>query len=507
MERRANLAAQFLGSGWTAVASLVFIPLYVQFLGIEGWGLVGFFATFSAWALLLDLGLGAAMNREMARLAGEALPAARVRALFGAVQRFAALGALAVACAGAVLAWPLAANGLQSSTLPRAEVAGAVALMGLAVAAQWLATLYKQALLGLQHQLWISAYGAAAATLRGLGAVAVLGWISPTIEAYLVFQALAGCVETVVLRRALQQRMPGPEVAHMPWREAVAALRPFCAGVAATTLLATLLTQADKLLLAQLVPLAQFGLFMLGVAVAQGLAVVVVPVQNVAYPRLSELAARGDERRARDEYHALSQLLSVLLLPPAAMLCLFPRDVLFAWTGNPATADGAAALLAVYALGTALNGLMHMPHVAQLAHGWPRLAAVQNMVAVVLVLPALLWAVPRHGAIAAAWIWVALNAGFLVFGTHAMHRRILQGEQGTWFVQDIAAPLAGTLAAAALAALVRHGWDAGSPSRLGLALFIAAGAALGVLFAACCCPEGRHWLRVALGLLRPRRPA
>lgn len=482
--------------------SLAFIPLYIRFLGIEGWGLVGFFLTFQAWSLVLDAGLSMATSREMARWRAGAVAAPRLHGLFRAVERVSLGTAGVVALSGAALAWPLAHHGLQPHALDTRHVEQAIALMGLACATQWMATLYRQALMGLQRQLWVSGYGAIAATLRGAGTVAVLVTLSPTIDAYLGFQVLAGLVESLVLRAALARRLPSPS--RPPWalRDAVRALAPFCTGVALTTLLATLLTQADKLLLAQLVSLAQFGFFMLAVAVAGGLAVVIVPVQNVAYPRLSELAARGDSAAVAADYHLFAQLMSVLLLPPAAMLCLFPRDVMLAWTGNASTADAVAPLLAVYALGTMLNGLMHIPYVGQLAHGWPRLSAIQNTIAVVLVLPALLWGVPRHGAVAAAWVWVGLNAGFLLLGTHAMHRRILRGERSRWLLRDIAAPLAGTLAVAALLALLRQRWT--SPSRVELALFLFGGAALGVLVASLCCPEGRLGLRTALGAMRAR---
>ncbi|KOR31756.1 hypothetical protein TI05_11605 [Achromatium sp. WMS3] len=38
--------------------SLAFIPLYIKFLGIESFGLIGFFTTLQSIFALLDLGLG-----------------------------------------------------------------------------------------------------------------------------------------------------------------------------------------------------------------------------------------------------------------------------------------------------------------------------------------------------------------------------------------------------------------------------------------------------------------
>ena len=43
-----NIVANLAGSTWTALVGLIFIPLYIHLIGIEGYGLVGIFATLQA---------------------------------------------------------------------------------------------------------------------------------------------------------------------------------------------------------------------------------------------------------------------------------------------------------------------------------------------------------------------------------------------------------------------------------------------------------------------------
>jgi O-antigen/teichoic acid export membrane protein len=84
---------------------------------------------------------------------------------------------------------------------------------------------------------------------------------------------------------------------------------------------------------------------------------------------------------------------------------------------------------------------MWIPGQAQLAHGWTRLTVSVNTVAVLVLVPMILWVVPRHGAIGAAWIWVALNAGYCLVAVQLMYRRILRQEKWRWYQQDVLAPL------------------------------------------------------------------
>jgi hypothetical protein len=62
----------------------------------------------------------------------------------------------------------------------------------------------------------------------------------------------------------------------------------------------------------------------------------------------------------------------------------------------------------------------------------------------------LLLVVPRYGGIGAAWVWVALNAGYLLFGIRFMHLRLLPSEKRRWYGRDVIAP-ASAAAAAGLA--------------------------------------------------------
>ena len=55
----------------TALMSFAFVPLYIRFMGMEGYGLIGVFTTMLAIFALLDLGLGLTVNRELARLSAD----------------------------------------------------------------------------------------------------------------------------------------------------------------------------------------------------------------------------------------------------------------------------------------------------------------------------------------------------------------------------------------------------------------------------------------------------
>ena len=169
-----NTIANFAGRGWTGLLAFLFIPVYIDVLGIEAWGLIGFFATLLAILNLLDMGLSSTLNRELARLSARRDTNREQRDLVRTLETVywvaAALLGLLVLSAAPVIAryW------INSQDLPVETVTGAVRMMGLVFTFQFPFALYQGGLMGLQRQVLLNGVLAGMGTLRSLGAVAVL---------------------------------------------------------------------------------------------------------------------------------------------------------------------------------------------------------------------------------------------------------------------------------------------------------------------------------------------
>jgi hypothetical protein len=83
---------------------------------------------------------------------------------------------------------------------------------------------------------------------------------------------------------------------------------------------------------------------------------------------------------------------------------------------------------------------MNLPYALQLAHGWTRLTATANLVALILGLPFCIWAVSHYGIVGAAGLWLLTNLGFVTIAVPLMHRRYMQGEMAKWYLQDVLPP-------------------------------------------------------------------
>jgi O-antigen/teichoic acid export membrane protein len=495
-----NVIANFVGRGWTVATYLACTPLYIHFVGIEAYGLVGFFLTLVAVSSLLELGLSSSLNRELARLSAEPDGGDDARDLVRMLEvlywGLASLMGIVVV----LIAPLLSRHWFSDSELSAGTIHTTIVLMGLVLVCQWPIALYSGGLLGLQRQVALNVSLVVMMTVRNVGALLVLWLVSPTIQAFFVWQLIGTALHALVVRRLLWTSLPGtdhrarlrPQILSRVWR--------FAAGLSATSLLIVVLTQMDKVVLSKLLSLRDFGYYSLAALVASGLVYVFLPIFQAVFPQLSRLVALADERALSRLYHQACQLVAVVGIPIAAVIAVFSTEVMRVWTGDEVIVDHTHTVVTLLVTGTALNGLMNIPYALMLASGWTRLPFKLNLVAVIVFLPLLIVAADREGAVGAASVWVGVNAGYVLLGIGLLHRRLLRGERLRWLAQDVAAPL---LAAAAVVIPARLLFpSAGTAVTVVLLALVLALACAASAFAAA---ATRQWMTEGLSLLRHRR--
>jgi len=430
--------------------SLAFIPLYIKFLGIEAYGLIGFFVTLQALFGLLDLGLSSTLNRELARYSAQPGQEQKMRDLVRTLETIYWGMAILISVTVISLAPFIADYWIKAENLSVETVQQSVVLLGIAIAFQWPLSFYSGGLMGLQRQALYNVLNSGLATLRGVGAVLILWLVSPTIEAFFTWQVVISLLSTALIALALWHSLPkGKRTAHFD-KQLLHSIWRFAAGMTAISVITIFLVQLDKILLSTLLPLKMFGYYTLASVAAAALYQFVGPIFTALFPKFSQLVALNDNKGLTALYHRACQLMSVVILPAALVLAMFSYEVMLLWTGDPITAENTHWLVSLLVIGNALNGLMNLPYGLQLAYGWTKLAFYTNVVAVLLLVPMLIVMVHYYGAIGAAIVWVTLNTGYVLISFQIMHSRLLKGEQWHWYREDVGLPLTAALATAGL---------------------------------------------------------
>ena len=467
---RRNIIANVAGKGWAALLSLVAVPIHIHFLGIEAFGLIGFFLSLMAILSLLDLGLGTALNRQFAQYSMQPGRAQEMHDLLRTLEIIYWLIGVAIGVTLVALAPMIATYWLKPQQLSAEIVGQALAMMGIAIACQWPRTLYGGGLMGLQRQVTFNLLSTITATVNSVGGVLIVWLVSPTIQAFIAWYMAASLVDTLLTGLLLWRSLPdapsrpafnGQLLAHI-WR--------FAAGMTGISVMSIILTQLDKMILVKVLPLDAFGYYSLASRAAGGLSYVIGPICAAFFPRFSQLVARNDTQELTRLYHRSCQLMSILILPLAAVLTLFSYDVLLVWTQDRSIAENGHLMLSLLTVGTALNGVASLPYALQLAYGWTRLSLVVNTAATLLLAPLIYFMSIRYGGVGAGIVWVILNSLYILVVLYLMHRRLLQGELGRWYHRDVGRPLFAVATIGTLWKWLMPTFESGGLSVLNMAL-------------------------------------
>ncbi len=446
-----NIIANYLGQGWVAIMGLVFMPIYVKYLGMEAVGLIGIFVVMQAWLTLLDMGMTPTLNREMAKFSAGAHSSQSIHDLLRTLELICFFVGFIIIATGWSASSYLANSWLRPDKLTINEVTQAVSIMALVLALRFIEGIYRSSLFGLQQQVLYNIISAVVATLRYGGVIILLVYVSPSVEVFFLWQACVSLLSISVLFSAVHKALPRPVSTPKFNLQAIAKIWKFAGGVMLVTFLAILLTQVDKILLSRLLSLESFGYFTLATSLAGAIYMMVTPITGAFYPRLVELSTNKSHKLLIATYHQGCQLVTILTATPVLILSIFSKEIIFIWSGNIDLAQNVAPILSVFAIGVYLNGLMYMPAQLQLAHGWVGLSIKTNIFAVAFLVPGLFWIIPRYGALGSSWIWVILNLGYVLFAIPFMHQKILTSEKWNWYFFDLFLPTIGPLTIICLA--------------------------------------------------------
>lgn len=435
-----NLFAGLANSIWTALVGLAVVPLYIKYLGIEAYGLIGFFVTMQALMQLLDMGLAPMINREVARYSADGNLAGAGKLLHTLAVVYWSM-AVIIALLLVALA-PLIANyWLQSKQLSPQVIAHSVMLMGLVVACRWPIGLYQGALLGAERLAVSSSVSIAMVTLGSGGAVVILAFVSPTIEAFFIWQAGVNFIYAATMRWAAWRVIGRVKTARFDMGQFKSVWR-FSAGMSGLAFLGLLLNQLDKVILSKILTLEAFAHYMLATVVVSGLFVIVSPMFNVIYPRFTALVVVGDTEKLISLYRMGTRIFATILFPVTMILVVFADDLVLLWMGKAGVVSSTAPIISLLAMGTALHGIMYFPYALQLAHGMTRLPLIICISLVIIMVPLIISFALMYGVLGGAIAWLILNVLYVMFGTWLTHRHLLKGIAVKWLIQDVGIPLA-----------------------------------------------------------------
>jgi O-antigen/teichoic acid export membrane protein len=441
-----NVFSNYFSKIWSTIVVLIFIPLYIEVLGLEQFGIIAFFTVLQGAILLLDMGITPTVTREAAKLHSGFRSSESIHNLFRSVDYLVLAVAIAMIVVVLYFSSFIAENWLKSESQSIHTFINAINIMGFVLALRWIEQVYKGAIQGLQDQIWLGVNISVSETLRWGGSYLTLVFLSETVEAFFLWQMFSSFLNVLILRFRLFKILPKIKTKpFFDWNE-ILNIKSYAAGMFASSILVFLLTQIDKIIVSKESTIAVFSIYMICSTLSNGLLQLINPINIAIFPKMTQFHEEKKFTDIKKLFIVSSQWMTLIILPISLVLIFFARDILFMWTGNLKIAQSGMLILSLLVLANLLNGFMNVPYMVQLAYGWTSLSIAINAACLVLALPAMYFLIPRFGGVGAAFILVVLNLSYIVIGAPLMFRRILGDSKLDWFVHSLALPAVAGLA-------------------------------------------------------------
>ncbi len=331
---RINLISNIIGRTWAMIASLVFVPVYLKYLGKEAYGLVTFFITLQSILSILGLGLSKTLRREFA--SGDDSPESRnikYSVLRSIEFVYIIIGIIIVMICyfGATF---LVSSWLSIGKLDQAEIISTIQLMGFSIAFQMLAHLYQGGMFGLEYQVLANAVQTFWTLLKYVGATLLLIFVNINVFYFFLWYVISDFLFVIVSRKLVIVLLN----VKLKWRLIDFYLSKdvlrFSIGIMGVSVIATISTQVDKLIISRELSLIELGSYNTAYTAASLMYVFASAISIVAFTRFTRDYSLKKLVSLRRNYIAINNSMTTLVTAIGSFMCVFSEELILLWTQN-----------------------------------------------------------------------------------------------------------------------------------------------------------------------------
>ena len=419
-----NIIANIVGRFWSILSNFLFIPLYIKFLGFEGYAIISFTLIIAGLMSVLDAGLTATLSREFSRNDQSIKEKRRV---FRSLETSYFLIIIFISIVIFFFSNSIASNWLNLSTISPERVSLFIKIIGFELGFQMLFRFYMGGVLGFEQQVKANIFQIGWGIFRN-GLVVIAIYFIPTLETFFIWQLLATIIFTLVMRLLLLNILNGncnfwlkpileKEVFVKIWR--------FAGGMLLISLVAALNTQMDKLIISKLLHIDTLGYYTLAVTLAMGILVLVGPISIAILPRFTALYSKGNNKEAVELFKNANLLVSIMVFSFMANMIFYGNELIWVWTGSMELAKNASIFVPVLSISFAMLALGTIPFNIAIANGYTKLNNILGIISLLITMPGYLIATQYYGALGAAYIYCVVQTTTTLIFIYMINKKFL----------------------------------------------------------------------------------
>lgn len=394
-----NLAGALL----PLLVGLAAIPLLLQALGIERFGMLALIWMLTGYFGLLDLGLGRALTKLVAEQAEHARHEDLARGVWSGLVLMSAFGA-AGAAALAAAAGPLVRGLLNVPAALQPEAVAAIWFLACSLPVAIATTGLRGVMEGLYLFKLANLIRMPLAALTFLAPLAVTAFTPDlaAVSASLLGVRLVGLIAHWI---ACVRTLPALAAPKRPDRALLRLLLGFGGWLTVTNVVGPLMTYLDRFVIGAVSDLAAVAYYATPYDLVTKLLLIPFALTGALFPVFSGTLPRGGAEPARLMTRSLAAVFAVVF-PAVVITVAFAREGLGLWLGVE-FASHSFRVLQWLAAGVLVNAMAQVPFTFVQGAGRPDWIAKLHLAELPLYIAGLWWMLGMAGIVGAAMVWTA----------------------------------------------------------------------------------------------------
>lgn len=402
-----------IGQAAPMMAALVSIPILIDKIGTDKFGMITIAWMLIGYFSLFDFGIGRALTQLISQRIAEHCTEAIPSLIWAGNLLILALGLIATVTL-ILLSHPIIYDWLNIPDSLRSEALISLIVLAPAIPLTIFATGARGVLEAYQEFKIINIVRIPLGILMFVAPLLVLPFSHSLIAIFLAL-TLTRLLTALCFLWLCSHKVPNFWQFSIE-KSDIPILLGFGGWMTVSNVISPIMVQMDRLFIGSMLSISAVAYYTTPYEIIIKMLVIPAAIAGVAFPRFALLQGSGQWLEIRQTYQKSLLYTSVLAVP--VIITLFGAPLILEWWLNEKFAKESSVVMQILALGVFINGLAHIPYAFIQGIGQPKITATLHSLELAIYIPLLIILIQHYGINGAAYAWlirVSIDAFALFF--------------------------------------------------------------------------------------------
>ena len=331
---KTNVISNFAGNFITLVINFLLVKVYLKYLTIEEYGILAFFTTLTSLFVILDMGLGLAVNKEVATSLAKNDSRKDTGNIIRSFELLYWIISIIIFLFILLFSEFISKSWLNVEEINRETLTGIVSLMALCLLFRWPISFYNNSISGFQKMFQLNLVKIIISISHIFFVYILFEFFDFQIFGFFVFLSILYFMNIMMLV-VVNWREDGLSFIKSRFKkEILIKSKNYIIGIGIFTVLGSIYAATDKLIVSKFFLASELGYYSLASVISLVLLQFVYPISGALFPNFVENFAKKRKDKYFSVFRKGYQIIMILVFSISLVLILNQDSIVFLWTGS-----------------------------------------------------------------------------------------------------------------------------------------------------------------------------